>query len=412
MLKTSIYTPYKKHYTPDWFMLNLFFFKILLVKLNERAYGRFLVEFATALKVASKLDCFVYIFPVSKSAKQSRVNDVVLELQSKDVKRIKNTKAIDALLKKLWIFLIKYIRPISSKLFYRFFRKCEESPKTYRRLLLKDPVQLFLPQSLERQAQSIIERENFQNFDKVVSFNFRESNHGVELNYNNEEFKRASRRNGAFESYKLSLKHLVNEGFLVVRTGDSTSTPIDIDGIVDLTKLNLPDRRLLEVYFLLRSHFFIAGDSGAFFLYVLLGIPCALINMSHWLQYPLRSKDLMLLKRVVDIEKNSELNLLDMFSPEYSESKLDLNRFDYIDNTESEILDSIKEMIEICSTNICLNKNQKMFLNIAESVALSIESKSDINPKAARDFLKWGSENGFLGCGRISKVNFNRIDWS
>ena len=151
--------------------------------------------------------------------------------------------------------------------------------------------------------------------------------------------------NSRIENYYPALDWLVAQGYRVVRVGDPTMTPVDRPGIVDLA--TSPNRsHVLELWCTSRCRFMITGDSGPFALHMLFNVPFLGVNsvLNPIETYPLRRRDKAVRKMVFDRDEGRMLSLTEMITLEFLQTRLNLKRYEYRDNTEEEILLAVQEM--------------------------------------------------------------------
>lgn len=399
------YLPYFKHHTPNWFLIRLGPVRLLIVKPNERAYGRYLLDYATTYHVARKEQAVVYIFPISHLAEEERINSVINKLVCDGVKRLPNGPLIDKVMNWIWKFYVPVVRKITN-------REAMAPPRTFRRRVLHEPLPIKLPSELEAKAEATFTERGLPKDKPIVTLHLRDSNLD-QINHNDLYQRRLlGRRTVTPEDYFLAIDYLHEKGFGVVRIGSPKMAPITHPHLIDLTQAG-EDRGLLEVYALFRSEFFICTDAGPEVLSVLTGTPKLITNASHWaFLYPLRKTDICLPKRVFDKETNRFLTANELLSQEYNEHFLNLERYDYVMNADTDILEAVKELEDLLGTGRSMSSSQKDFLQEAQAVAGSYERGEGVVNARTRRFLKWGADQGFLGNGRIAQTFLNKMEGS
>jgi putative glycosyltransferase (TIGR04372 family) len=98
------------------------------------------------------------------------------------------------------------------------------------------------------------------------------------------------------------------------------------------------------------SKFCIGTSSGYFRVPRYFGVPVLLTNQPQTIEYfSLKTKDMFLPKRILDLKNNKTVNLLDSFKFPFSffSSLHRFNKTDFgqLENTPSEILDSVIKML-------------------------------------------------------------------
>lgn len=202
-------------------------------------------------------------------------------------------------------------------------------------------------------------------------------------------------RNARIETYIPALERLLQRGFIVVRIGDPQMTPLRHPGIVDLA--TSPARTdALELWTLMNSTLFIAGDSGPFAAALLSPAPCVAVNVTNVLGgYPVRASDRYILKRVFDHERGRELTLEEMLAPEYFAGRKDLGRYRVIDNTPEEICDAVEEMLAVLAGPVRPSAEQRHFHRLADAAynEPDVASRRTRKGEPARQLLG----DGFIG---------------
>jgi putative glycosyltransferase (TIGR04372 family) len=391
------YLPYFKHHTPNWCLIRFGPVRLLLVKPNERAYGRYLLDFATSYQVARIERAAVYFFPPSDQASEARINLVINQLLCEGIQRLPNGPFIDKVMSWLWRVYVPVARKIVDW-------RINDPPRTYRRRLLYERLPMSLPKDLEARAELLLAKLGVPREKPIVTLHLRDSTLDMLNQAGTDRRRLMGRRTVIPEDYFLALDYLHEKGFAIVRLGSPKMTRIRYPSLIDLT-LTGDDRGLLEVYSLFRSTFFICTDAGPELLPVLAGVPKLVTNATHWaFLYPLREADVCLLKRIFDKEKNKFLDSSELFSLEFNEHCLNLDRYGYVMNSDTDILGAVKEMEGVLETGRPMSPSQKSFLSNAQDIASRYEQGKGITRGGARRFFKWGADQGFLGKGRIAQV--------
>jgi putative glycosyltransferase (TIGR04372 family) len=223
-------------------------------------------------------------------------------------------------------------------------------------------------------------------------------------------FKRASGgespvdaiRNARIDTYVPALECLIREGFAIVRIGDATMTPLRHPRVIDLA--TSPARTdMLELWVLMRSALFIAGDSGPMAASLLTPSPCLAVNVTNVLGgYPVRGNDRYLLKGVVDKVRGRELTLQEMLDPEYFAGRKDVVRYRVIDNTPEELVEAVEEMLDVIGGARAPSEEQRRFQRLADEAYNS-------EAVAARRTRKGEPARQLLGDGLICSTFARRM---
>ena len=203
-------------------------------------------------------------------------------------------------------------------------------------------------------------------------------------------------RNVCIESYRAAVDELVQRGYTVVRLGDPSMTPFRHPGVVDLA--TSPRRtNLLEVYCLLRSDLLIAGESGLAGVTYVTNTPFLLVNATEPIAaYPIRAPGLFLPKTVIDNRDGRRLTSYDLLSTDYHRQFRDTRRFLYIDNSQEEIRDATREMLEWLAGEWVESPGQRSYHDAIMAAAARLRQSLQVR--------KWGLHDGLLGDGRIARA--------
>lgn len=261
----------------------------------------------------------------------------------------------------------------------------------FRRCYARDPLTFSLPASLASRAAEEAQSVGLGADDLFATLHVRESG-----------FKSAAAespadrdRNARIADYGIAIDCLAERGFRVVRIGDPAATPVDHPAVVDLA--TSPRRsHLLEVWALLRSRLFIAGDSGPFVTGYLTGVPSVAVNVTNVLGgYPIHTQDRYLLKGAVEVRSGRRLSLLEMLTTDYFLSRRDQARYRFVDNSPAEIAEGVREGLSLLDQkDVRLTPDQDAFHEQA--------SKLYADPIVAATRTRKGEPaDQLLGDGRI-----------
>lgn len=258
----------------------------------------------------------------------------------------------------------------------------------------RHPLPVRLPPRVEAEAREAARRAGIDPDARLAAVHVRES--GFKAAQGGEAPVDAI-RNARIESYLPALQRLGARGFTVVRIGDARMTPLHHPGVTDLA--TSPHRTdALELWVLMRSELFIAGDSGPFAAALLTPTPCLAVNVTNVLGgYPVRRGDRYILKRVFDRQRGRELTLGEILEPEYFAGRKDLERYRVIDNTEGDIVEAVEEMFDVMNGSDEHSDTQEWFHTWADA---SYNSAA----VAARRTHKGEPARQLLGDGRIGRA--------
>ncbi len=209
-------------------------------------------------------------------------------------------------------------------------------------------------------------------------------------------------RNSWVETYFPAMDHLAERGYTVVRIGDSTMTPVDRPGAIDLA--TAPDRgALLDLYCLFHSRFLLTGESSPHSVCHLTNTPLLTVNATDPIgAYPPRRDGILMMKTVVDRETGRTLTLDDLLSEEYQTFKRHPGRYEYLQNTPEEILAAVQEMLDLLDRDTPESAGQSRY---RELLTRAYDSTRHVHYVA-----KFAPDRGFLGYGRIARSQVDPWD--
>jgi putative glycosyltransferase (TIGR04372 family) len=159
-------------------------------------------------------------------------------------------------------------------------------------------------------------------------------------------------RNADIRSYLPAIRHIVARGGFVIRLGDDTMEPVPgVPGLIDYP--HSPEKSpWMDVFLCAACRFFIGVASGLAHLPTTFGVPCALTN---WVSnaLPVRSRrDVFIPKLIWSDTERRYLSFEECLEPSirklsYCGAKLSERHLRAVDNTPDEIVDLVREMLEI-----------------------------------------------------------------
>ena len=206
-----------------------------------------------------------------------------------------------------------------------------------------------------------------------------------------------STRNVTFSNYHPAMDYLRDLGYTVVRIGDRTMMPTRYPGIVDLaTSPNRTD--LFEFYCVACSDFFIGCESGPSIIAWMSGKPIVTLNATEpWsLAYPVREFDTFILKAVWDKLNARTVSPLEMLTRDYANNARNTQRFEYIENSPEDVLDAIRDMVEIVDQGVKPETPEQRAFRL-RVMGFCTRARSENST-----VRKHGAHHGFIGRGRIS----------
>jgi putative glycosyltransferase (TIGR04372 family) len=206
-----------------------------------------------------------------------------------------------------------------------------------------------------------------------------------------------STRNVTFCNYHLAMDYLRDLGYTVVRIGDRTMTPMRYPGIIDVaTSPNRTD--LFEFYCVACSDFFIGCESGPSIIAWMSGKPIVTLNATEpWsLAYPVREFDTFILKPAWDKLNARTVGPLEMLTRDYANNARNTQRFEYIENSPEDVLDAIRDMVEIVAQGVKPETPEQRAFRL-RVMGFCTRARSENST-----VRKHGAHHGFIGRGRIS----------
>jgi putative glycosyltransferase (TIGR04372 family) len=270
-------------------------------------------------------------------------------------------------------------------------------PPYFRRLLLREPIPVHLPEPYWQQAAAQAEQLGITPTSKIVIVHAREPGYKVGREVQEKGGTRDdSTRNCRIDTYHLAIDYLIDRGYLVVRIGDPTMTPVERPDVVDLASSPLRTD-LLELYCWLRSAFFVGCESGPQTVTYLMNKPCLVTNATCPIgSYPVRRDGLYILKRVQEPDTGRMVSLAEMCQVPYLKNLRNTTVYRYIDNTPEEILEAVQEMMELVEHGLTPSQQQLEFKALVEESAVGLRSWLQY-------VRKWGADGEFTGDGYICR---------
>jgi putative glycosyltransferase (TIGR04372 family) len=236
---------------------------------------------------------------------------------------------------------------------------------------------------------------------KIVTCHIRESGSRNEVRLERSKFHHA--RSASVENYAGAFEVLKKSGFVIVRIGASTMSPLNYPGVIDLATHPLRND-FLEYWCLMQSTFFLCCDSGPVNVALLTNTPCLLVNSPNPVTgYPIRKNSLYIIKHIKDRVTGRKVTLNEMLSKEFITDLDGDLRYLFTDNSENEIRRAVEEMLDLLKNNTPETTLQKLY---REKV---VQGAAEAAP-FSKIIRKWGEDRGFIGNGRIAdffvKENF------
>ncbi|MBI2828248.1 MAG: TIGR04372 family glycosyltransferase [Acidobacteria bacterium] len=209
---------------------------------------------------------------------------------------------------------------------------------------IERPLRLALPADRERAAIEQAAALGISLTTPLVTVHVRESGYRPAAGLRQRRWDVS--RNARVETYFDAFNALVERGYTIVRLGDRTMIPVQRPGVVDLA--TSPARtEWLEVWCTLRSDFFVGCNSGPSQATFLLGVPLLTVNAVHFGDVVSRPSGRFICKLAREKATGKILSLSEMLTEDYLRVGLEANKYDYLDNSPSDIRQAVIDMIDV-----------------------------------------------------------------
>ena len=206
----------------------------------------------------------------------------------------------------------------------------------------KRPVRVRLRPEAQAEALRLAQGAGLDPARPVVTLHVREAGYRTREAKRQQDLDRI--REARVETYRDAVAWLVGRGYQIVRIGDPTMTACPWPGVVDLAKA--PWRTdAFELWAVLASRFFIASDSGPYFLAELGHVPALTVNVIQVGYYTQRPRDRYICKRVFHRTLGRFLSVSEMLSEELIRNPLNFDQYEWTDNTAEEIAEAVEDLV-------------------------------------------------------------------
>ena len=176
--------------------------------------------------------------------------------------------------------------------------------------------------------------------------------HVRESGFRNDKGRR-EHRNSNINSYIPAINHITSNGGWVVRMGDNSMLKLPkLKNVIDYPHTSNKSE-LMDLVLIKLCYFFIGTQSGIYDVAVLFNKPILLLNMYSWtFGSPMHYKDRGIIKHVYSKIENRFLSINEIYNSDWSLQNINsIANQDYyfVDNTEQEILDAVREYYKIIS---------------------------------------------------------------
>lgn len=153
---------------------------------------------------------------------------------------------------------------------------------------------------------------------------------------------------GPHDNYTKSIKYLISQGFNVVGTGDTLHEKFNmINGYFDLTEAGIIED-CANIFTLTNSHIYIGQNSGPYPMINSTGGRCLITDAQPLAHAPIGDNDLVLYKDIIIKGIKTEISEIFLKRPELCFDQITFeNDVKVQDNSESDILLAVKEIVEL-----------------------------------------------------------------
>ena len=221
----------------------------------------------------------------------------------------------------------------------------DEKLRTDQNFLKKHVPFIKFSQTESEEGENYLKKNFISNNDKIILFGART---GIYRNDHN------SLRNSDIKLQIKSMKYVTDNGYKAIKIGKEKINKLDVNSkkIFDYTFAD-DKSEFLDVFIASRAKFMVSGNTGLNELATIMRIPRLLVDFTpfrilHWVNEAYTP--IILPKKIFSETKNKYLSYMEIckkifFEPDSLEGIS--KGYIYVDNTEDEIFDATKEMIEL-----------------------------------------------------------------
>tara|TARA_B110000503_G_C7014208_1_gene357010 strand:+ start:55 stop:897 length:843 start_codon:yes stop_codon:yes gene_type:complete len=244
----------------------------------------------------------------------------------------------------------------NSNLWHQTHLPFTSTGKEFRKRCKNKNIHTFKKKFIEEMSLYFKKNHSKLNISKLIVFHHRPNF------YNNTSARRGSEKS----TYRPAIKYLLNKGYSVICLVNSTSQKLSF-GNKKYNEINIDynKNKLLQFYLLAKCKGFICSDSGPSNLAPMFNIPVYDTNIPGANVNGINKKSVYLLKKVK--LNNKIMTYKKLFEIDYFQGLIYSNKwseldFELINNNSKEILEGIKEFINLNeNTKITINKEQNFF---------------------------------------------------
>ncbi len=217
---------------------------------------------------------------------------------------------------------------------------------------------LELNQSDYLAGKKILSKNNLSNYKWYVALHIREDKkEGTQ-----------SHRNANPKNYIKLIKEIISRGGAVFRVGDSSMTPLpNINGLIDYPFSNLKSE-FMDIFLAATSKFVVGTASGYWTAASFFNTPLLMTNYVPAIDYYSFNQNCIFMPKTLVNKKNQIVPIEDIYNKnKYSyyttKKQFEDNSLKIEENTEDELLESVKNMFDLLSNQKDEHKDNFLYLN-------------------------------------------------
>jgi len=164
------------------------------------------------------------------------------------------------------------------------------------------------------------------------------------------DFHRRSYRNSNIYNYQGLIEYLIEKNYLVVRLGDKSATKINFKhkDFVDYPFTEIKSE-IMDLFLIKECFFYVGTPSGPMDTAYMFNKPLLLTNLyCIYPSFPRKSVDRGIFRKIICKKTGKILSLYDFakLNIKYHQTEVYINEYDFKENTNSELVDAIKEYVK------------------------------------------------------------------
>ena len=187
---------------------------------------------------------------------------------------------------------------------------------------------------------------------------------------------------------------LIEQGYAVVRIGDPRGGAVEIPGVVDLACAPRPNA-LLEMFVLQSARFLICESVDLQQTAYLTSTPTLTLNARDPVsRYPVRRDGVFTLTRAIDLDSGCVVPLRERLQQSFFQNERNIG---HTPNAPETVVEAVREMHDGTTTAWDDTAGQAAFRTAATDAASILAAD-------------WGADEGFLGEGRLARVQAGGVE--